>query len=70
MFTSLQQKNPDYFMLLSEQHRMHPKIAEFPNNYFYERKLKNAVSEEERSSVIPYFQKYPLSFIDLRFKEQ
>ena len=34
--------------LLDTQYRMHPAIAEFPARTFYEQKLKNGVSEEER----------------------
>ena len=38
----------DYFYLLKEQRRMHPLLAEFPNNYFYEGQLINGVTEKDR----------------------
>ena len=35
-------------LLLNEQYRMHPAIAEFPSREFYNRKLRTAVTVEER----------------------
>lgn len=46
MFTTLFMKNIKYYVLLNEQYRMHPAIAQFPNQYFYENSLKNGVSAE------------------------
>ena len=48
MFMSLKEKNPNYFYLLKEQRRMHPVLAEFPNQYFYEGKLINGISAKDR----------------------
>ena len=32
---------------LNEQYRMHPKILEFPNNLFYNNKIKSLINENE-----------------------
>ncbi len=50
MFTTLMSKNPQYFTLLNTQYRMHPWISHFPNQQFYEGKLENGVTEENRKS--------------------
>ncbi|KAH3683619.1 hypothetical protein WICPIJ_005401 [Wickerhamomyces pijperi] len=43
-------------LLLDTQYRMHPKISEFPIKHFYQKKLKNGISEKDR----------PLNVVGLR----
>jgi senataxin len=64
VFSKLSQKKPEYFVLLDTQYRMHPEISEFPNAYFYESRLKDGVSAEERQNNIYYFAYHPVSFIN------
>ncbi|EJW04529.1 hypothetical protein EDEG_01257 [Edhazardia aedis USNM 41457] len=42
--------------LLNMQYRMHPKLAEWPSNTFYEGSLKNGISESKRlnRTVLPF----------------
>ncbi len=38
-------------IFLNEQHRMHPKLAEFPSKQFYDGKLSTAKSRHEENSI-------------------
>ena len=54
--------------LLNEQYRMHPKIAEFPSNYFYGGLVTSVISSLDRP--VPYgfdwvTQNHPITFIDV-----
>ena len=52
LFKRIMKLKPDNNSLLNIQYRMHPKIAEFVSNNFYEGKLKNGVTEKERTIII------------------
>ena len=49
-------------ILLDTQRRMHPKIAEFPNQYFYENKLKTEYNHN--------FELEPIQIFDVNGKEK
>ena len=57
----LNYKNTKLFSFLDHQYRMHPKINEFSNIYFYEGKIKNGISEEDRIGIFN-----PISLIDVK----
>ena len=56
-------------LLLDEQYRMHPKIAEFPSTQFYGGKLKSNSSLETDRPIPPGFAwpnvKVPIAFLDV-----
>ena len=51
LFERIMRLKPKNNSLLNIQYRMHPKIAEFVSNNFYEGKLKNGVTEKERTNI-------------------
>lgn len=52
-------------VMLTEQHRMHPKLAEFPSNHFYQGQLVNAIATSERSLVKGIdWPAFPVKFVD------
>ncbi len=65
LFHRLQSVLPSFF--LEEQHRMHPELAEFPSQAFYNGKLKSAMSTTMRPPLnVPWLdQCRPLLFIDI-----
>ena len=66
LFHRLQRVLPSFF--LEEQHRMHPTLAEFPSQHFYEGKLKSADSVSKRpplEKVKWLTHNNPLVFIDV-----
>ncbi|KAF7701722.1 ATP-dependent helicase NAM7 [Cucumispora dikerogammari] len=69
-FSRLGQHQP--VNLLNIQYRMHPDIAAFPSQYFYNDQIQNGVSVEAYQDIlknvkIPYF---PCSFINTNGKEE
>ena len=72
LFHRLQQVCKSFF--LEEQHRMHPGIAQFPSEAFYDGKLKSAEAVLARSPLeLVCFQQeehhWPLIFIDVSLEE-
>ena len=66
LFHRLQRVLPSFF--LEEQHRMHPALAEFPSQQFYEGKLKSAGSLSKRPPLekVKWLKhNKPLVFIDV-----
>ena len=65
LFHRLQRVLPSFF--LDKQHRMHPVLAEFPSQTFYEGRLKSAPSGAKQHPLnIPWInQDRPLVFIDV-----
>ena len=51
LFERIMKLKPENNSLLNLQYRMHPKIAEFVSNQFYEGKLKNGITEKERINI-------------------
>ena len=49
--------------MLDTQYRMHPVIASLPNWPFYDSKLVNRVTAEQRASAHNFFTTLPLSFL-------
>lgn len=62
--------------LLDTQYRMHPQLADFPNNAFYFGRLKSAPTPDEREApagVATFLQRkptYPASLPPCRMKPQ
>ena len=72
LFHRLQRSLPTVF--LSEQHRMHPKLAEFPSKKFYEGRLSTAQSRFEQNTVfqvdIPILESdKPVTFVTVSERE-
>ena len=67
LFHRLQRSLPSFF--LDEQHRMHPEIARFPSEVFYDGKLKSAAFTREPIKLACLSQKRPLLFIDVSCNE-
>ena len=51
LFERIMKLKPDNNKLLTIQYRMHPKIAEFISDIFYESKLTNGVNEKDRTKI-------------------
>ncbi len=68
--------NFNFSITLTEQYRMHPKILEFPNELFYNNKIKSGINENERLNEelinnIPFpNKKIPLLFYHLNSYEE
>ena len=66
----------NFSITLTEQYRMHPKILEFPNELFYNNKIKSGINENERLNEelinnIPFpNKKIPLLFYHLNSYEE
>jgi len=58
--------------MLDCQYRMHPLIAEFPSNNFYEKKLTThpSVKAKHDPKVIPLFKEKPIQFFHLEGEEE
>ena len=71
LFHRLCENLPTFF--LEEQHRMHPAIADFPSNEFYEGKLKSAPSLNNRKSPVDLIwpeKDKPLIFINVKTSKE
>ena len=76
LFERIMKLNPENNVLLETQYRMHPKIAEFISNTFYEGKLENGLTKEERTNKV--FNKdfgwpnkdFPIVFINVEGKDK
>jgi len=67
LFHRLQKLIPSFF--LNEQYRMHPQIAIFPSEVFYNNKLKSAKSTNQRSAINSIVFNERVMFIDTQSTE-
>ena len=76
LFERLLKLYPENHILLLKQYRMHPKIVEFPSKIFYENKIINGVTIEQRTinsfnEKFKWFNKnIPLLFIHVEGEEK
>lgn len=62
-------KSPELTSFLNVQYRMHPDIANFTNKVFYDNKIINGVTAENRSSNILLFKQHPLLIVHHKERE-
>jgi superfamily I DNA and/or RNA helicase len=59
--------------MLDTQYRMHPGISHFPSKHFYDSKLKDGVTAEQRIAPLGFCfpnKNIPIAFIQMKGKEE
>lgn len=56
-------------VMLEDQYRMHPTIAKFVSDAFYNGKLKSGVTKEQRSNTIARYEQKAVAWIDVPYEK-